>query len=1609
MVTWAHRAILGLVVGLLAVPAALAQAEAPPLLVTYGAAAPTREGDQDHREIIFFSLPAGESEPLYLRLLDPDVGSNRDLIKGPADSSTRFALFGGAGAFSQAAPPADGLTAGQLLGEQTFSAEPERDEQWLTLLGFTASQGERIGERAYFRLVVQGLSGDDGNLYSLAVSLRDRRNLAPAGLRLFAYQPTVRVPDGESLTELRFRAPDEAAPLTFENFDAANGQVTLATRFRSLLLTTSGQDAWQSSERVLRPDEQGAQAAVLFAGGDELPNDATFRILDGAGRPIAIELPPLLWRPNARPVPQADLAPLADCASIAFDASGSSDADGDALTFAWDFGDGVTGDGASVVHRYGPGRHVATLQVVDSSGQIGVGAERQFELLVPAPPIAKAGPDLTVAEGETIRFDGAASVAGERPIVRYLWDFGDGSTALGVTAQHRFPRPGRYLVSLRAEDGSDLACNFGSDELAVTVNAAPVAVAGADQLVAVGDLVAFDGGRSYDRDGRIASHRWRFGDGAEALGGKIEHRYQQPGRYEVELAVEDAAGAGNSLSTDRLRVVVNAPPMPAAGADRRVAPGEVVTFDGSGSKDPDGRIVAHDWDLGDGRKAQGAKVSYAYPRPGRYPVTLTVRDDSGTRTSLASDALEVVVNAPPVAAAGPDQLVTASLVRFDGTGSRDPDGAIADYRWTFGDGRTGTGPRPEHVYERPGSYQVRLTVADDSGTPRNLASDTLQVVVNAAPIADAGPDMIVAPGQEVTFSGARSLDPDGDLAAYLWDFRDGSQAEGAIVRHRFAAPGVYQVRLQVADATGQPAAIATDHARIVVNAPPVADAGPDLLAAPGEEVRLESGGSFDPDGRIVAYRWDFSDDQLTLEGAQVVRTYAQPGIYRVQLTAIDNSGASNGNATDEVTVRINAAPQAAAGSDIFAGSTTLAFDGSASTDPDGDPLTYRWNFGDGSPSASGAKVSHSYVAGGTYPVVLEVDDGTGLRNGRAEAAITAVIDRPPVADAGGNRAVCAGDVVVFDGSRSQDPDGGLLRYDWDFGDGTKEQTVNPTKVYKTGKVYPVTLTVHDESGLPGGVHRDRIAVRVAESPLADAGPDQTVCAGSEVHFDGGRSSDFDGIVNRFLWNFGDGQEGGGERPVHVYGAPGSYRVALTIWGDEGGACDSSNTDQMTVVVRPAPVPQIDAPAAAAAGSPVRFDASRSTSPSAPITSIRWDFGDGTTAEGAQVEHVYARAGAYIASVSLATAGASACKSVVAKHAITVNAPPLAVAGADRAAAPGEELLFDAAASSDPDGAIASYRWDFGDGGTATGAQARHRFRGPGKYAVSLTVDDGAKLANSEASDTQEVLVNAPPEPQIAAPAAACIGEQVAFDGSRSTDPDGTIRQFRWQLGPGPEVEGVRATRAYDRTGRYDIRLVADDGLGLVNSAAEIGGQLHVNQPPAAAAGADQLACPDTLLTFDAGRSHDIDGKLIRWLWEFGDGSTAEGPKVAHSFAKAGDYRVRLSVTDDSGSQCATTTDTARVVIDSPPLAKADGDLAGFAGGAHDVLRFDASGSADPDGGPLSYFWELGDGLTATGETIRHGYLKPGAYRVRLTVQDGSGLPCGVATDELAVQVAPRAR
>jgi PKD repeat protein len=1588
-------------------------AQPAPLMVVYGPEAPTREGDVDHVEHLHISLPADFADRLYLRVFDPEPGGAHDTRYGrsPAVSTTLFRLSGGEGAFSAAPRPAaavDGAPAsaaataasgGRVLAERRFDPASPTDDGWVTLIPFRAADGEVIDGRATFRLDVIGEAGDTGNAFTVEASLSPDRSDQPAEVRLFAHQPTIRWREGGDPTEVRFTAPEGAA-LRLQSFDGAEGEIALVSTFGDERLPSSGQDEW----RVAPFEAPGGPAAITLRGGAESPNDVTIAVLDADGRAVELEMPPRPAPPAERPVAVGLARPLANCTSVAFDASGST-GDGP-LGFRWQFGDGGTSEAPVIAHAFAaPGRYQAVLEVLGRGDRIARGNRIGVPVHVRPAPVAAAGEPVTAAPGEPVAFDGSRSTPSDSPITRFHWTFADGAEADGPTASHAFAEPGLYRVVLRVEDESGHPCDFGVATRLVTVNFPPVAEAGEARSAAVGEPVTLGGGASYDVDGAVGAYRWDMGDGTTLDGATVTHAYAAPGRYAATLTVTDDSGVANASSSDSVEVVVNAPPVPAAtGPDRPIAVGEIARLDAGGSADADGAILSWSWDFGDGARGEGPEVQYAWAAPGVYPVTLTVTDDSGTRSAVATTTIDVTVSAAPVADAGPDQSVAVSEVAFDGGGSSDPDGRITRWEWSFGDGATASGGTVRHAYARPGTYEVALVVTDDSGAPLNTDRDTLSVRVNAAPIADAGPDLIAAPGQEVVLDGSGSLDPDGAVADWRWRFPDGTEAQGVRVATSFPTPGLKRVQLTVQDDTGLGEAFDVDEVTVAVNAPPVAVAGPDLLVEPGAPARLDGRASFDPDGTIAAWRWDFDDRDAPDTTPTLERTFDTPGVHRAQLTVTDASGAANATASDELAIRVNHAPVAEAGPETVTDSLYVTLDGSGSSDGDGDHLIHTWDFGDGSAPALGEVVTHAYPRSGVFPVTLTVDDGTGLANATALDATRVVIDARPVAVAGANRDVCSGDAILFDGSASHDPDGGLLRYDWDFGDGTRAEIVNPTKTYETPGVYSVTLTVHDESGMSRGSHSDRIAAVIREAPIADAGPAIAACTGQTVRLDGSGSTDADGAVNAFGWNFGDGSSGGGERPTHVFERPGTYTVTLTITGDARGACGALDTAETTVSVVEAPRIAIVGPDRVAAATPVSFDAALVGEVDLRDARFAWDFGDGGTATGATVSHTFAEPGTATVTLSAELPRAEAgCGSIATRRLVTVNAPPAPVLDMPDRVAAGALVLLDASGSSDPDGAITGFEWDFGDGSTASGVQAQHRYAAAGRYEVRLAATDDAGVGNSRAVLTRTVEVTPPPVAGLSAPPALCPGVPHAWTVAESA----ADLKATWLFGDGFEAEGPAADHAFEKPGLFPVSVTLDDGGDLVSSRRTEEVYVRVNRPPVAAAGPDRVVCPGEPVGFDATLSADADGRLTAWTWTFSDGVVLEGPSVERSFDATGPVEVRLSVTDDSGSACAVGTDAASVLVNAPPSVDAGPDRDAFVGAANDTLIFDAGDAADPDGQGVRVSWYFGDGTTAGEAVTRHRYGAPGDYTVRVEARDTSGLACGVAADTAVVHARAR--
>jgi len=315
---------------------------------------------------------------------------------------------------------------------------------------------------------------------------------------------------------------------------------------------------------------------------------------------------------------------------------------------------------------------------------------------------------------------------------------------------------------------------------------------------------------------------------------------------------------------------------------------------------------------------------------------------------------------------------------------------------------------------------------------------------------------------------------------------------------------------------------------------------------------------------------------------------------------------------------------------------------------------------------------------------------------------------------------------------------------------------------------------------------------------------------------------------------------------------------------------------------------------------------------------------------------------------------------------------------------GEIITFNASDSFDPDGQIMSYFWSFGDGVNATGLVVGHAYSDNGTYTVTLTVTDNDNKTGS-ATATKTVLNRLPIALFTESAEIVDTDEVIYFNASESYDLDGQIESYVWDFGDGKNATGITTSHSYIEDGVYTVTLTVTDDDGDVGSASST--KTVSNRLPVASftENATEVLTYETI-HFDASSSYDVDGVIVSYFWDFGDGALGTSKTVNHQYTDNGKYTVTLTLTDNDGATAST--GAVKTVRNRPPVAlfteTAETVLIG------EAITFNASDSYDVDGVIVSYFWSFGDGANATGMVVSHAYNNNGTYTVKLTVTDDDG-------------------
>jgi len=800
---------------------------------TYGAM-------KNEPQIIFVRVPDSYKGKIEISIYDPDIGGAIDEKSGQWNTTTEFSILGGKNAYTSLAgidkshiirdevqKKADNYYEGEMLATKTFGSDKEYDRGYYRFEPIDAEKGEKAGDYRYFKIVAQGLKGDDNNLFSLEIS--------PDTAESFTYSPAIRLSEKQgSKMALYPEIPSDAKRIYEYNYDLdpTGGQIELISSSKAFRIKSSDSGMWASTEVSVPGQEAGKRWVYEITKDRQKDANMALRLVTDKGRLI-----PIFFTPGEK------------------------------------------------------------------------GPKRVF---VEKPKKEEPWMESKLS-CNTFTFDGSKSYDPDNMELSYFWDFGDGTTSTEIRTIHTYKDAGKYLVKLTVTDSSDAKCNTATTQEVVKVNKPPCAIADGPTFACINDEITFDGSQSTDSPDDKLTYKWDFGDGSTAEGAKVKHKYMKGGNYQAALTVIDDSGSICDTGTDKLKVAVNTPPIANAGKDAFVCKSNPsdpldVTFDASGSGDPDGNALSYKWDFGDGQTGEGKVVNHTYGKGGKYAAKLTVSDNTETNCSKSTAEKAILVNRAPLAKAGTDiKICVSDKANFDASKSVDNDGDQLTYAWDFGDGEKAEGKQASHKYAKGGVYQVKLTVNDGTKTDCSSASDKILANVNSNPRALIASKDTSSAGQAVSFDSSTSFDPDGDRLMHTWDFGDGTSGSGNIAKHVYAKGGLYKVTLVVDDGKSSQCSSATESHYIKVNTPPVADTGPNLVCCVNDVVEFDGTKSYDADGDKLTYKWDFGDGEKA-EGVKVTHAYKKLGKYNVVLTVTDDSGVEGNSSTSGFVATVHAEP-----------------------------------------------------------------------------------------------------------------------------------------------------------------------------------------------------------------------------------------------------------------------------------------------------------------------------------------------------------------------------------------------------------------------------------------------------------------------------------------------------------------------------------------------------------------------------------------------------------------------------------------------------------------------------------------------------------------------------
>ncbi len=783
------------------------------------------------------------------------------------------------------------------------------------------------------------------------------------------------------------------------------------------------------------------------------------------------------------------------------------------------------------------------------------------------------------------------------------------------------------------------------------------------------------------------------------------------------------------------------------------------------------------------------------------------------------------------------------------------------------------------------------------------------------------------------------------IAAWYWDFGDGTSSTLQNPVHQYSNAGTYLVTLYV---TNQGGCQDSTSQFVSLYSIPTASFVTTPVCPKSANVFLNQS-SFTPPDTITQYYWNFGDGSPSSNLQSPIHSFNIPGNYQVTLIAISNKGCA-----DTSIVTVSPLPYSIAGftTQSLCNNTTINFTDTSKVF-NGSISSWTWDFGDGSLVSNQQNPTHQYLTPGIYTVSLIVITDSVCAS--SFSSQVAVLNYPIAAFSFGQ--ACENNEVIFN-DNSQLPGATITNWQWNFGDGSPLSTLDdPAHIYTQSGNYSVNLIVTASNGCTDTINH---SITVLDSPVA-AFTTTSACPGNNM-----QCSDLTTItgstITLHLWNFGDNTPFSPlPNPQHIYSSSGAYNITLIVVAANG--CKDTISQQ--IQTSPLPIPVLIA-TSGCQFSPLAFNSS-SFITGGHIDTTYWNYGDGSATEtGLTTTHIYTAPGYY--NITLTLISDNGCISTTSDQVLVSEVPQADFISNNVCS--GQSSLFINQTPSIP--FINQVMWNTGDNNSYNGNDTLyHLYQIDSTYLVTLIV-----VSDSGCADTISHAVTVYPLPSVGFVTAGtpCENDKIQFT-STSTPGKGFAHAL-WLFSDGQTASSDNTTHQFN-TGQHINTLIITDENGCIDSTSKM---IEIHPYPLISFTTDNVC--DGIPAYFTGFANCSDSVTI-YNWGFGDSTMAYQINSDHLYDAPGNYTVTFMAS--SINSCTSITNSDITVYPNPVAAFSTG----VSCSQNPVSMYNQSTILS---GSLSgMLWDFGDStLKSTEYNPVHIYIQPGSYNVSLTAESDNG-------------------